>query len=250
MSRILVLSDIHGNLDALEAVLGDAGKVDAVWCLGDVVGYGPQPKECLHRLANLPHLTCVQGNHDAAVTGKLDLYAFNREAILSIQWTRAQLSTTDVEWLANLPEKVELQEVTLTHGSPRNPIWEYLLDLNTVHINFAHFTTDFCLVGHTHIPVLYTYVNKKNGNDKDEGYVDWMIPPPNRAIKMIPRSIYNPGSVGQPRDRDVRAAYAIYEPESQEWELRRVEYDIRAVQQKILAAGLPSRHASRLEEGW
>lgn len=250
MSRILVLSDIHGNLDALEAVLGDAGKVDAVWCLGDVVGYGPQPKECLHRLANLPHLTCVQGNHDAAVAGKLDLYAFNREAILSIQWTRAQLSTTDVEWLANLPEKVELQEVTLTHGSPRNPIWEYLLDLNTVHINFAHFTTDFCLVGHTHIPVLYTYVNKKNGNDKDEGYVDWMIPPPNRAIKMIPRSIYNPGSVGQPRDRDVRAAYAIYEPECQEWELRRVEYDIRAVQQKILAAGLPSRHASRLEEGW
>lgn len=250
MSRILVLSDIHGNLDALEAVLGDAGKVDAVWCLGDVVGYGPQPKECLHRLANLSHLTCVQGNHDAAVTGKLDLYAFNREAILSIQWTRAQLSTTDVEWLASLPEKVELQEVTLTHGSPRNPIWEYLLDLNTVQINFAHFATDFCLVGHTHIPVLYTFVNKKNGNDKDEGYVDWMIPPPNRTIKMIPRSIFNPGSVGQPRDRDVRAAYAIYKPESQEWELRRVEYDIRAVQQKILAAGLPSRHASRLEEGW
>jgi diadenosine tetraphosphatase ApaH/serine/threonine PP2A family protein phosphatase len=249
LTRILVLSDIHGNLDALEAVLRDAGKVDAVWCLGDVVGYGPQPRECLQRIANLPGLICVQGNHDAAVTGKLDLYAFNREAILSIQWTRAQLSERDVEWLASLPEKVEWGEITLAHGSPRNPIWEYLLDLNTVQANFSCFNTRFCLVGHTHIPVLYTYLDR-NGNRKEEGYVDWMIPPSNHIIQLVPRSIVNPGSVGQPRDRDVRAAYAIYFPESQQWELRRVEYDIRTVQQKILAAGLPSRHASRLEEGW
>ncbi len=249
MSRILVLSDIHGNLDALEAVLKDAGRVDAVWCLGDVVGYGPEPRECLQRIANLPHLICVQGNHDAAVTGKLDLYAFNREAILSIQWTRAQLSTGDIEWLAGLPEKVEVEDITITHGSPRNPIWEYLLDLSTVQVNFEHFATPFCFVGHTHIPILYTYFYGK-GNGKSEGFVDWMIPAANQLITLKPRSIVNPGSVGQPRDRDTRASYAIYQPEDHQWELRRVPYDIQAVQQKILAAGLPARHASRLEEGW
>ncbi len=246
MRQILVLSDIHANLDALDAVLRDAGKVDAVWCLGDLVGYGPDPMECVERIANLNNLVCLLGNHDAAVTGKLELTAFNRDAILSVQWSRSQLNRRQIEFLAGLPEMVELDEVTLTHGSPRNPIWEYLLDLNTVQINFLHFSTPFCFVGHTHIPIWYTLNTNGNGNE----HVDWMTPRPGEPMMILPKAILNPGSVGQPRDRDPRAAYAIYYPDNKHWELRRVNYDIQAVQHRILSAGLPSRHSARLDEGW
>jgi diadenosine tetraphosphatase ApaH/serine/threonine PP2A family protein phosphatase len=244
--KILVLSDIHANLDALDAVLRDAGQTEEVWCLGDLVGYGPDPKECVERVANLSNLVCLLGNHDAAVTGKLDLSAFNRDAILSVQWSRAQLNNRQIELLAGLPEVVVKEGVTLTHGSPRNPIWEYLLDINTVQINFSHFSTPFCFVGHTHIPIWYTLNNNGNGNQ----HVDWMTPPVGEPGILHPKAILNPGSVGQPRDRDSRASYAIYYPENKYWELRRVKYNIQAVQNRINSAGLPARHSARLEDGW
>lgn len=240
--RILVISDIHANLTALEAVLADAGEVDGVWCLGDLVGYGPDPEECVTRVQQLPNLVCLLGNHDAAVMGKLDLEAFNREATLSVNWTREHLSTASLEFLQSLTTRVESMGVTLSHGSPRNPIWEYLLDLNTVLTNFSFFRTKICLVGHTHIPILYSH----NGN----GSVDWSVPQSGATLTIKGRAILNPGSVGQPRDRDPRAAYAIFTPEENKWEPRRVVYDVMSVHERIKAAGLPLRHATRLIDGW
>lgn len=240
--RILVISDIHANLTAFDAVLADAGSVDAVWCLGDLVGYGPDPEECVTRVRLLPNLVCLLGNHDAAVMGKLDQEAFNREANLSVNWTRQQLSEASMDFLRSLNTRVETLGVTLSHGSPRNPIWEYLLDLNTVLTNFSFFRTKICLVGHTHIPILYTH----NGN----GSVDWSVPQPDTPLIIQGRAILNPGSVGQPRDRDPRAAYAIFTVDENKWEAKRVAYDVDAVQERIMAAGLPHRHATRLIDGW
>jgi len=240
--RILVISDIHGNSTALEAVLADAGDVEGVWCLGDLVGYGPDPELCVERVRQLPNTVCLLGNHDAAVLGRLDQEAFNHEANISVNWTRDQLSPTSLGYLQGLRTWVEVDSVTLSHGSPRNPIWEYLLDINTVLTNFSFFKTPLCLVGHTHIPIMYTH----NGN----GTVEWSIPTPSVPVHLHGRAILNPGSVGQPRDRNPSAAYAIYDTEEKTWEARRAAYDINSVQERIAAAGLPTRHASRLSEGW
>ncbi len=239
---ILIISDIHANKEALDAVLADAGDYDEVWCLGDLVDYGPNPNECIETIQDLPNLTCLMGNHDAAVLGKLDLSTFNREAFTSVAWTKEQITPGNLAFLDKLHERVNFGQVTLSHGSPRNPIWEYLLDINTVLANFAFFTTPYCFVGHTHIPIHYIY----NGN----GHVDWAVPSPRKSFVINSHSILNPGSVGQPRDRDPRAAYALYYPDMGSWEARRVNYNIKAVQRKILKAGLPQRHALRLEEGW
>jgi diadenosine tetraphosphatase ApaH/serine/threonine PP2A family protein phosphatase len=240
--RILVISDIHANLNALEAVLEDAGSCDAVWCRGYLGGYGPDPEECVNQIRHLPNLVCLLGNHDAAVMGSLDQEAFNHEANLAVNWTRKQLSESSLEYLRKLNPRVETMGVTLSHGSPRNPIWEYLLDLNTVMTNFSFFSTNLCLVGHTHIPIMYIY----NGN----GTVEWSVPQSDAVTPISGRVILNPGSVGQPRDRDPRAAYAIFDPEDFTWQARRVTYDIDSVAQRIIAAGLPVRHATRLADGW
>ena len=139
--RILIISDIHANLTAFQAVVQDAGKVDAVWCLGDLVGYGPDPNECISLLRTLPELTCLVGNHDAAALGDIDLAAFNRDASLSSQWTRTALSSENLAFLGKLPDKLVIEQVTLAHGSPRNPVWEYLLDTITAASNFEFFNT-------------------------------------------------------------------------------------------------------------
>ncbi len=240
---VLVISDIHANLTALETVLADAGAVDAVWCLGDVVGYGPDPNECIQRVRSLPNLACLMGNHDAAALDQIDVEAFNTDARISLQWMREALSAENKDFLKRLPERLILDQVTLAHGSPRNPIWEYILDGRIARPNFDFFTTLYCMVGHTHIPVLYQTTSKSPG-------IKMTIPDVEQRIPFATRAIANPGSVGQPRDRDPRAAYALFDTELHVWEQRRVAYDIAAVQKRILAAGLPERHAIRLAEGW
>ncbi len=240
---ILVISDIHANLTALEAVLQDAGSIDGVWCLGDLVGYGPDPNDCIARVRGLNNLVCLIGNHDAAALGQIDVDTFNAEARLSVQWMQTELTQESLAFLRDLPERVVVGQVTLTHGSPRNPVWEYILDTRVARYNFAHFETDFCFVGHTHLPVVYT---DQNGQSP----IRLVIPEGEAQIQLTPRAIINPGSVGQPRDRDPRAAYALYDPENNMWTYRRVKYDIAQVQKRILDAGLPPRHATRLSEGW
>lgn len=241
--RILVVSDIHANLTALEAVLLDAGQIEATWCLGDLVGYGPDPNECVEKIQSLPNLTCLVGNHDAAALNQIDISSFNPEARRALIWTQNILLPGNYEYLASLPPRIELDSVTLAHGSPRQPIWEYLLDTRAATQNFSHFDTPYCFVGHSHLPVIYQLVNGRTS-------ADLVIPKPQTTIDMIPRMIFNPGSVGQPRDRDPRAAYAIYDTNELTWENRRVGYDIISVQSRMQQLGLPDRHIERLSAGW
>ena len=241
--QILIISDIHSNLTALEAVLADAGNVDAVWCLGDVVGYGPDPNECLQRIQQLPNLVCLIGNHDAAAAGLIDITSFNNEARTAILWTQSILSPTNIEYLQGLSAHTVIDSVSLAHGSPRQPFWEYLLDSHTATQNFDHFETPFCFVGHSHLPVIF---QMQDGNS----YANLSIPEVHSSIDMIPRAIFNPGSVGQPRDRDPRTSYALFDPTAQSWVYHRVAYDIPSVQARMQRVNLPQRHIQRLSAGW
>ena len=239
--RILVISDIHANLTALDTVLTDAGEFDAAWCLGDLVGYGPDPNECIAKVRALPNLRCIIGNHDAAALNQIDTKTFNMEARQALEWTQKTLTESSISFLSSLQQKIEINNVTLTHGSPRHPVWEYLMDPQTAALNFDYFSTPYCFVGHTHLPVVYTREEKKLVVYK---------PTPNNKITLSPRTIINPGSVGQPRDHDPRAAYVIYNPEENTWDYRRLTYDIPAVQTRMADAQLPERHIVRLQAGW
>ncbi len=242
--RILVLSDIHANLTALESVLDIAGQVDATWCLGDVVGYGPDPNECVRTLQSLPNLVCLLGNHDAAALGQIDLTAFNREARASAQWTQSVLDSNSKRFLSSLPEKQVVSGVTLVHGSPRNPVWEYMLDSMTAELNFRCMDTHLCFVGHTHLPVAFYY------HANNHPRVAWQLLRENESPDLSVRAFLNPGSVGQPRDHDSRASFAIFDLEAQTWHNYRVAYNVSTVQARIIRSGLPSHHANRLSEGW
>jgi diadenosine tetraphosphatase ApaH/serine/threonine PP2A family protein phosphatase len=242
--RILVISDIHANQMALEAVLQDAGPADEVWCLGDLVGYGPDPNAVIERLRQLAHLTCILGNHDAAIVRRMDFEAFNGDARISLSWTESVLSADNIAFLRSLQPQAQMNgSVTLAHGSPRDPTWEYVLNTLSARLNFGHFQTPFCFVGHSHIQSLFELDEK---NDR----VTAQMTRVGQAVALTPRAIVNPGSVGQPRDRDPRAAYAIFDNEKNTWEPRRRDYDIAEVQKRIREAGLPARHAMRLAEGW
>lgn len=241
--RILVISDIHANLTALEAVLEHAGQYDAVWCLGDLIGYGPDPNECIERVRGLPALSCLAGNHDHAVLGLMPLSRFNHEAQAAANWTTGVLSEENREYLSSLPLMLIIGPFTLAHGSPREPLWEYILDEHIAQRNFDRFHSDYCLIGHSHIPLAFF-------RPHNEGNPFSLIIPESEPFALQPRMILNPGSVGQPRDLDPRASYALLDLEAETWELRRIAYDITDVQLRILEAGLPERHATRLVAGW
>jgi diadenosine tetraphosphatase ApaH/serine/threonine PP2A family protein phosphatase len=242
--RILVISDIHANYTALEAVLNDAGAANETWCLGDLVGYGPDPNAVMEQVRELPHLTCILGNHDVAAIGKMPLEAFNGDARRSLVWTEKVLTADNMDFLRSLPQNTKVRgDVTMAHGSPRDPVWEYVLNTLSARLNFNHFDTPFCFVGHSHIQSMFQ-LNEQNDR------VTMELTRMGETIPLQPRVILNPGSVGQPRDRDPRAAYAIYDSQAGTWEARRVGYNIAEVQQRIRQAGLPEKHALRLAEGW
>jgi len=241
--RILVLSDIHSNIVALNSVLEDAGLVDGVWCLGDLVGYGPEPNACVERIRELPNLLCIIGNHDVAVTGLRNIDKFNDEAETAVLITRSIISPDNAEYLKSLPETIETETAVLAHGSPRNPIWEYILDPLTAKMALAFIQKDIALVGHTHLPACFCYetpadkVTKRLLKDRE-------------IVHIHNRTILNPGSVGQPRDHDPRASYGIFDTTENTWQLHRVAYDVATVQKRIREIGMPEKHASRLTEGW
>jgi diadenosine tetraphosphatase ApaH/serine/threonine PP2A family protein phosphatase len=241
--RILIISDIHANITALEAVLADAGEFEAAWCLGDLVGYGPDPNECIERIAQLPGVQCIMGNHDAAAVGVIEVEAFNPDARKTVLWTQEKLTPANHEYLRSLPERINLEFITLVHGSPYKPIWEYLLDTRSATVSFECFDTPYCFVGHTHLPVLYYLPD-------DRLTAQLIVPEHVSLMTLAPRGILNPGSVGQPRDHDPRAAYAILNMDDFIWEWRRVEYDIQSVQERMSKENLPERHIVRLTAGW
>ncbi len=242
--RVLIISDIHANYTAFETVLRDAkGDWDYVWCLGDVVGYGPDPNDCVEKLQELPHL-CLAGNHDWAALNRLDIHTFNPDARRAVDWTRTTLTPANTRWLEALPTTFVIGEFTLVHASPREPIWEYILEPYVAAMNFPHFETPYCLVGHTHQPVIYEMQSDLRDPET--------IRPAYGQKRQLNghRQIINPGSVGQPRDADPRAAYAILDFDRHVWEHRRVEYDIAAVQRRMRAVDMPERLITRLEHGW
>ena len=242
--RILVISDIHANYTALQAVLQDAGATDETWCLGDLVGYGPDPNAVIEQIRELPMLTCVLGNHDVAVLGRMALEAFNGDARRSLTWTGEVLTADNMDFLRSLPQNPKVRgDVTLAHGSPRDPIWEYVLNTLSARLNFDHFDTQYCFVGHSHIQCIFQ-------REKEKDRVTMEVTKIGKPFTLKLRAILNPGSVGQPRDRDPRAAYAFYDTVDGTWEPRRVAYNFTEVQDRIRKAGLPEKHAQRLADGW
>jgi len=238
--RIAVLSDIHGNLPALDAVLSELKPYDAIWQLGDVVGYGPQPDEVVARLMD-EGATGVRGNHDAAAIGELETDAFNDDARTAVEWTSERIEPRTREWLAALPERTIEEPFTLVHGSPRDPTWEYVFTATVARGNLSAFTTDHCLVGHTHVPVVYREkTGRMEGIQVDSG---------DKLKLSAHRSIVNPGSVGQPRDGDPRASAMLFDTDLQTLEWRRVEYPVEQVQKLMAERKLPSRLARRLQFG-
>ena len=241
--RVLVFSDIHANLCALESVLSDAGPYDAAWCLGDLTGYGPNPNECVSLVRSLPGLTCLVGNHDKAVLDEIDLHVFNGDARAAIEWTQRIIKPEALKYLAALPAEVQIGEFSLVHGSPRQPVWEYILDRYIADENFPLISTPYCLVGHTHQPVVFHQLHGGEVREEEANYLT-----PRRLARE--RLIINPGSVGQPRDNNPEAAYALLDTEREVWEYHRVPYDVAETQKRIRAARLPDRLAARLAFGW
>jgi predicted phosphodiesterase len=238
--RILVLSDIHSNIVALEAVLADAGTVDGVWHLGDVVGYGPEPDAVVERLHGLGAIG-VRGNHDSAATGTLDIDDFNADARAAMEWTRRRIGTATRDWLAGLPLTRVESGLTLVHGSPRDPTWEYVMTTGIARDNLSSFETPYCLHGHTHVPIVF----------REAGRRMEMLAPDDGATLTLDarRALVNPGSVGQPRDGIPTASYLLLDPRTGICTWRRVAYDIGAVQDAMKIAGLPAALARRLALG-
>ena len=250
--RVLIISDVHANLTALEEVLADAEQVewlgktgfDTVWSIGDIVGYGPYPNQCIQRLKQFEGHLRVAGNHDWAALGRLDIRTFNADARKAVGWTRETLTDENLAFLEALPITFVLGDFTLAHGSPREPVWEYILDPLIAALNFSYYQTPYCLVGHTHTPVIFRMASER-------GECDAIAPEYNMRVRLNgSRQIINPGSVGQPRDSDPRASYAILDVDSMTWEYRRIPYDFKLVQQRMERSDMPERLINRLEHGW
>ena len=248
--RALILSDIHANLEALNAVLDAAPDFDALWNLGDVVGYGASPNQVIDLIRPRSQLT-VRGNHDRVCCGLTSALGFNSIARAAAHWTHDELTTDNLNWLKGLPQgplQPEQAEVTCAHGSPLNED-QYILNMRDAWAPLQQMGTSITFFGHTHIQGGFS----QKGHDWHElrpqllrinEASSWTMPIPEGTRHLI-----NPGSVGQPRDCDWRAAFAIYDSEAQVIIFHRVPYDITASQGRILMAGLPERLAARLTEG-
>lgn len=256
--RVLIISDIHANLIALEEVLADAERLewlgqtgfDALWSVGDVVGYGPHPNQCIQRLKEFGGHLRVAGNHDWAALDRIDADDFNPEARRMVMWTQESLDSLSYAYLRQLPDQPVLQgKYTVTHASPRNPIWEYIYSVSIARENFEYFDTPFCIVGHTHVPRIY-----RLARDPFQSGMRCTAHAPvyDRDISLEGdhRLIVNPGSVGQPRDNDPRAAYALLDTERNIWRFCRVPYAYEMTQADMRMAGLPERLIARLAYGW
>jgi diadenosine tetraphosphatase ApaH/serine/threonine PP2A family protein phosphatase len=240
--RIAVLSDIHANLVALDAVLAAIGAVDAVWHLGDVVGYGPEPDAVVDRLRELGAVG-VLGNHDAAALGGPEIEHFNTDARRAMEWTRTAIGPTTRRWLEALPERLTDGDFTLVHGSPRDPMWEYITTAPVARRNIEALDTPWGLHGHTHLPSVF--------RDED-GFVETLGPSHGSILALDHRRLLaNPGSVGQPRDGDPRASALVLglEPGRATLAWHRVAYDIAATQRAMRRLRLPDRLVERLTSG-
>jgi predicted phosphodiesterase len=240
--RIGVFSDIHGNLHALEAVLQsiDDDRPDVIWCLGDVVGYGPRPNECCDIVRDRSDL-CLVGNHDLVVTGVLSVNEFNEDAAAAAIWTSDVLTKESREYLDSLKPLARAEGLQLFHASARDPVWEYVLTEEAARATLELTEAPVVLVGHSHVALALTI---------EDGDVSGGLAPAGTEIVLFEgRWLLNPGSVGQPRDGDARAAYVLLEPERGLASFRRVDYPVERTQAEIRERGLPESLAARLARG-
>jgi predicted phosphodiesterase len=241
--QVAILSDIHANRHALEAVLEDVARTEAsrIWCLGDVVGYGADPNDCCALMRAHAHLS-LSGNHDLAVTGALSVEEFSRGAAVAALWTQEVLEDEHMAWLSSLSPAQELSEVGLYHGSPRDPVWEYVLSALLAELCLDAARKPLCVVGHSHVALSFVRRDGRpaTGEPRRAGDVvqlrgaEWLV---------------NPGSVGQPRDGDARAAWLLLDTDEATATWRRTEYDIAGAAGAIRAARLPDSLAERLQYG-
>jgi diadenosine tetraphosphatase ApaH/serine/threonine PP2A family protein phosphatase len=240
--RVAVISDIHANGQALEAVLAaiEAEGPDALWCLGDTVGYGPAPNECCAEVERRADL-CLVGNHDLAVLGRIDLDEFTGDAAAAARWTRDELRPEARAFLEGLEPKGSPPGVELFHGSPTDPVWDYVLSGEAAAEALELTSAPLVLVGHSHVALQIS----ERGGDLDGG----LAPAGTELDLSDGRFLLNPGSVGQPRDGDPRAAWLLLDLERRFAEFRRVPYPILQTQTEIRARGLPESLATRLAHG-
>jgi len=241
--KVAVVSDIHANRHAFEATLEAVAASDAseLWCLGDLVGYGAEPDACVE-LARAHAAVCLAGNHDLAVTGEISLEEFSRGASVAAEWTREVIDPDNLEFLRQLSPQGEEAAVGLFHASPRDPVWEYVLSALLAELCLNQQRNRICLIGHSHVALsfarregeLATGEPRRAGNSLDVGEGEWLL---------------NPGSVGQPRDGDPRAAWLLLDLDGMEASFYRADYDIAGAAAAIRAARLPDSLAERLEYG-
>lgn len=249
MPRTAIISDIHANLEALQAVLADieSEQCTSIVCLGDVVGYNANPAECLEIVRGL-NCPVVKGNHDEEVVSPSDS-RMNPIARSAMDWTRAQLTEEQLTWLRRLQLMKLVQPFTIVHATLDQPrLWHYIVNANDATANFSRQFTDVCFHGHTHVPKVF-YLDGCHAVEQTDALVD--LPLGSADFAPVPGRKYfiNAGSVGQPRDGDWRACYAIFDSERGVITFRRVEYDLESAQRKIREAGLPDYLADRLGRG-
>jgi diadenosine tetraphosphatase ApaH/serine/threonine PP2A family protein phosphatase len=241
--RIAVLSDVHANLHALEAVLAevDASGVDEIWCLGDLVGYGPRPNECTALLQDRTAI-CLAGNHDLVVLGKIPIVAFAGEAAAAASWTQAVLDEATRAFLDSLGPSAVVRDAELFHGSPLDPVWDYVLSEDVADRSFAATSAPLVLVGHSHVALELA--------DDGSGLRGHGAAPAGTTLELSgARRLLNPGSVGQPRDGDPRAAWLEIDNEAGRASFRRIEYPVERTQAEMRERGLPELLAERLAHG-
>jgi len=240
--QIGIIADIHANLEAFNVVLEHLKGADKIVCAGDIVGYGPDPNECVKIMRELK-IPSVAGNHEKAVLGGMDVTCFNRAAREAIAWTGEKLTSENLEYLKTLPLTLQFEEFEIVHGSLRDPLEEYITGIMDAIPTFEKMKKPLCFVGHSHVP-LCVY-------EKNDGKFDgWHLQDGDHIkLKKFKRAIVNVGGVGQPRDGDPRASYGIYNNESREVSIYRVTYNIERVQEKMKKAGLPESLIERLKYG-
>ncbi|MCX5726480.1 MAG: metallophosphoesterase family protein [Candidatus Saganbacteria bacterium] len=237
-----VISDIHSNLEALNAVLERIKVADKIICSGDLVGYGPDPNECVATVKERNILT-VAGNHDKITTGEMDISWFNRDAADAIKWTQGEIKQTNLEYLKSLPLSLDLEGFQIVHGSLREPLEEYITSIFEAMPTFELMKEPLLFVGHSHVPLCIVMKN-------DGTFDGWVLGDGDIVkLKEFKKVIINPGGVGQPRDGDPRASYGIYDSDKNEFSLFRVPYNIEKVQEKMKKAGLPVSLIERLASG-
>jgi predicted phosphodiesterase len=240
--RVAVIADIHANLAALEACLDsiEAAEADEIWCLGDVVGYGPDPDACADIVRERCSL-CLAGNHDLAVLGALDVEAFSETAAAAVRWTQGVIGEQTLGFLRDLEPAGQRGGIALCHASPRDPIWEYVLTREQAGACLDAQTERICLIGHSHVALFFTRLEGERGDVRSAQAADGSLIDVGGG-----RWLLNPGSVGQPRDGDPRAAWLILDTEAESVLFKRSAYDIERTADSIVAADLPKPLADRL----